>query len=280
MFVGRQAQLEVLRDSLRAVRQGQTVAVHIQGRSGAGKSALVQHFLDTFEDSDEIVVLSGRCYEQESVPYKALDSLVDNLSRHLRRIPLAEAQAILPRDILHLARLFPVLRRVEAVAKAPARAVDSTDPHEARRRATAALRELLARLGDRRRLILFIDDLQWGDQESADMLLDLLRPPDPPVLLLVASYRSENISGSTFLRTFLESREGALIDDSAANLMLEPLTLPESRELALALLACKGSEAEWKADGIARESGGNPFFVQELVHYLSHVRVGIQLSPS
>lgn len=271
VFVGRQAQLRILRDSLHLVHRGQPVAVHIQGRSGTGKSSLVQHFLDSLGEKHDVVALAGRCYEQESVPYKALDSLVDSLSRHLSRIPLADAQAILPRDVHHLARLFPVLRRVEAVARAPARTGTSADPHEIRRRATAALRELLARLGDRHRLLLFIDDVQWGDQESADMLLDLLRPPDPPVLLLLASFRNEDPTASRFLATYLSMRD-SILGSRCHDLALDPLAGDEARELALSLLGDRRQEGLERAEAIARESGGNPFFVYELVQFVSQAR--------
>ena len=63
--------------------------VWFTGLSGSGKSALVQHFLDNLSDGNEAVVLAGRCYEQESVPYKALDSLIDSLSRFLSNLPAA-----------------------------------------------------------------------------------------------------------------------------------------------------------------------------------------------
>jgi predicted ATPase len=97
------------------------MTVYVEGRSGSGKSLLVQHFLDWLVQRGEAVVLAGKCYERESVPYKALDGLVDNLSRHLRSLPREEATALLPREASLLADVFPVLGRVEVVAEVPAK---------------------------------------------------------------------------------------------------------------------------------------------------------------
>ena len=56
--------------------------VYVHGPSGIGKSALVQHFLDGVERRQDLVVLRGRCYEREAVPYKALDGVIDSLSQY------------------------------------------------------------------------------------------------------------------------------------------------------------------------------------------------------
>src|SRR5262249_42604957 len=118
-WVGRARDLECLEVAFADMCRGRTVACYIHGPSGIGKTALVRRFLDDRIDRDEVIVLAGRCYEQESVPYKALDSVVDALGRYLKGLPLSKAQALLPRDIRSLVRVFPALRQAEAVAMAP-----------------------------------------------------------------------------------------------------------------------------------------------------------------
>ncbi|MEZ4428333.1 MAG: hypothetical protein R3A51_11670 [Nannocystaceae bacterium] len=85
--------------------------------------------------------------------------------------------------------MFPILQRVSAVANAPRRPAEIPDPRELRRRAFAALRELLARMADRKPMVLPSTILPMGDRGRLRRLLDLLRPPDAPALLLIACFR-------------------------------------------------------------------------------------------
>ncbi|MBC7818484.1 MAG: AAA family ATPase, partial [Planctomycetaceae bacterium] len=275
LLVGRQQHLAILREAFETMQRGRAMTLYIHGRSGAGKSTLVQHFLDDLADQNETVVLAGRCYEQESVPFKAFDAVIDALSRYLRRLPPLEAQALLPRDVQSLARLFPTLRCVDAIVQSPQRGLESPDPQELRRRAFVALRELLARIGDRKSLIVFIDDLQWGDVDSARLLADLLQPPDAPVLLFLGAYRSEDVGRSQFLSMVLTPSDASNRPAESRDLAVEALTESESRELALELLGSRDAATQELAESLARESAGNPFFVYELVQ---GVQVGMNLA--
>ncbi|WP_437571845.1 serine/threonine-protein kinase [Sorangium sp. So ce542] len=262
-FVGREGHLDALRGAFARARGGRATTVHIHGTSGAGKTALVRRFVDALSAADEAVVLEGRCYERESVPYKAVDSLIDALSRHLARLPRLDAAELMPRDVHAVVRLFPVLGQVDAIARAPRREVEPPDARELRRRGFAALREILARIADRRPLVLFIDDLQWGDADSAALLTDLLREPDAPALLLLLCYRSEDAARSELVaRLPPPDAAGADAGDVRA-LAVGALAPEEGRALALALLG-GGDRAAAQADAIAEEAEGNPFFVLEL----------------
>jgi hypothetical protein len=213
------------------------------------------------------VILEGRCYERESVPYKAFDSVIDALTRHLLQLRNSEQAALMPRDVAALARLFPVMDRVPAVADAPRRATEGADAQQVRKRAFVALRELLARLGDRHPLVVFIDDLQWGDADSAALLRELTAPPDPPLMLLVLSFRSEDVATNDALGQLIDPAHGLPAGRETVSIGLDALSPTEARRLALDLLGGGGTTQEGIADRIASESGGSPFFVGELVRF-------------
>ena len=88
----------MLNEAFRAVMNGGAAAVSVYGPSGIGKSALVRRFLSQIGARDDVVVLSGRCYENESVPYKALDGVIDDLSRYLGSIPRQHVENLMPHD--------------------------------------------------------------------------------------------------------------------------------------------------------------------------------------
>ena len=92
-FVGRESELDELAAAATESRR-QAVCAVVEGESGLGKSRLVRRFAERIaRDDPAALVLIGRCYERESVPYKAFDGVVDALARFLAKLPDAEARA-------------------------------------------------------------------------------------------------------------------------------------------------------------------------------------------
>ena len=173
---------------------------------------------------------------------------------------------MLPRDVLALARVFPVLRRVDSIATAKQRVLEIPDSLELRRRAFAAFRELLARLATGKPLVLFIDDLQWGDDDSGALLAELLRQPDAPALLLIATYRSEEATSSVVLRRLLPEGRPGPAERAVREIVVGELSPLEARELA-DVLKGGGESVSRSGDALVREAGGSPFLINELVRF-------------
>jgi predicted Ser/Thr protein kinase len=261
-FVGREAELRLLGDALDGVRDGQAVTVLVEGAPGVGKTTVIDRFLSDAQVTDGATVLRGRCYERERVPYQGIDSLVDELCGLLRVADATTVAELLPQPLGALARLFPVLGRVPAIAEGAEPGAAGLDAQELRSRAFATFRELLRRIAGRRPLILHVDDLQWGDLDTAALFHDVLRPPDSPPLLLVLSYRGEERERSPFLRALAPARLGRVV-----RVEVGPLDRAAGEALARRLLAASGSEPDADAGRIADEAGGNPLFIQELVGF-------------
>ena len=264
LLVGRTAELKALREACARVLSGHTVVVHLHGRSGLGKSLLLARLQYELEQVGDALLLSGRCYEQESVPYKTLDSVVDALSHYLAALPRPKVEAVLPRDVAALARVFPVLQRIPVIVEMAATGLQVNDLQELRRRAFLALRELLGRLGSRRTLVVAIDDLQWGDAEGARRLVELVQPPDAPRLLLLLLYRCDTLEGNDCLE-LLHHMKSSGDHFQVVDLALDPLPEDTAAVLAEELLGVSLARSADLTHQIARASQGNPFFIAELV---------------
>jgi hypothetical protein len=262
-LVGRESHLRALHDAYQASRSGRSVTVCVGGRAGMGKSSVVQHFVDELIERRQAVVLRGRAYEREAVPFKAVDGIMDALSRYLLRLSERGRLPGLPADTWALARLFPVLRRVPSVGAVASGA--DTDPARTRKRACHALRDLVASLAQTRPLVVYVDDVQWGDTDSAALLLELVRRPSAPPLLLVLTYRDEDARAPFLAELRARWPEGAELQELAVG----RLDAADSRRLALALLGSGEPAAQVTADAIVRESGGSPFLIEELARSAS-----------
>ncbi|MBW2526888.1 MAG: serine/threonine-protein kinase PknK [Deltaproteobacteria bacterium] len=264
VLVGREQHLMALAEAYRVTREGRALAIYVHGRSGMGKTALVEHFLATLAAREQVTVLAGRCYQQESVPFNAWDGVIDSLTRHLRRLSAVEAASLRPDHTSELVRLFPVLARVKVLEAATKERLGALEPQDVRELAIGALRELFARLARRQPLVVFIDDLQWGDLDSAVLLRELLLGPEPPPMLLIGCYRSDEQESNPVLMDLMRSCSPNV--GEALKLKVSPLSKERAVELAKALLS-SGTQESSDAETIALESGGNPLFIAELARF-------------
>jgi hypothetical protein len=269
-FVGRSSEFSALDEAFAELCNGRTLTVSVEGPSGIGKSALVGRFVQEVAASGrEVMLLSGRCYERETARFKALDALVDALATALSRLPKPERHELVPRNAALLRQLFPVLGRVDAIARAPRATASPGDPVEERRWMFASLRELLARLGERKLVVLVIDDMHWADGDSLELLRSLLdaRHEPPPRLLLLTTARVPWLD---------VGRHGVAPEPWPSELRtLQLETLADDDALALAsLLLARLQKPEMDARQIVREAGGHPLFVAELARHAETAGAG------
>jgi eukaryotic-like serine/threonine-protein kinase len=252
-FVGRERELETLGAAWRAaVDEGRTVLVDIVGRSGMGKSALLREFVR--ERASDAWVLQGRSYERDAVPYKAIDAAMDELERKLRQLEPAELHALVPDDAAALHTTFPLLAEALGATEQPTAALQTVEPSEQRRRSSAALSDLLARVGAKHGLVLALDDVQWGDLDSARLLVEFVAAR-PPRCIILAAHREETV-GSAFvdelerIRQFLKPVE----------VVVDPLSRDTATILARSLC---GGDAR-RAESIVERADGCPFMLELL----------------
>ena len=262
IFVGRESELQTLHEALETVRGREPVAVLVEAESGIGKTALVQRFLDQVQASAEpALCFIGRCFERESLPYKALDGVMDAVSGHLSALPEAEAARLLPGGIVAvIAQAFPAFRRIDRAPVSNRELLEAVEPHVQRERIFSALRDLFVRLAQDRTLIVVIDDLQWSDIDSLALLSALLRPPAAPQMLLVAISRP----GGPLAQV--------PVLGSVLHLPLGPLSPAESATLVSTLL-CRTAEPaalSQQVQAVTGEAQGHPMFLREMVRQIEN----------
>jgi len=270
-LIGRERHLEQLSRCADAVHTGKTVVATVSGESGIGKSALLESFLSQVGHRSESLVLRGRCYAREAVPYKGLDMVVEELTGYLRCLPEARARRLLSGFEIELAaRLFPSLTRLDCIDEVPEGTDDISGPRM-RNRASAALRSLFHRLSIGRLVVVSVDDAQWIDSDGAELLLQLLSGQEAPRLLLVLSYRADAAQTSAPLRALLEgldSSEPTMAGRHRNRLTRREIIVgPLSAEDAEAVARSIASDANLDAPAIIANSGGNPFFLRELARF-------------
>ncbi len=240
-LVGRSAELEHLNEALGEARLGKGSLVLIAGEAGVGKTRLAEEL----GEQSSAVVLWGRASHVAPAPY---GPIVAALRSYLRANPdgLDGCGALKP----HLALLLPELGK-------PAKAGDRATLFE-------ALRCAFERIADEDEpLLVVLDDLQWSDDATLELLPALSESLAELPLLLVAAYRSDGLPRDHMLRRARhELRRGGRLDEIA----LGPLEPSETAELLRQIL--KSDPAPSLTRAIHDRTQGVPFFVEELARTL------------
>ncbi|HET9198465.1 MAG TPA: AAA family ATPase [Solirubrobacterales bacterium] len=239
-LVGRADELAQLNEAAERARLGEGSLVLLCGEAGVGKSSLAAAAAAGFD-----LPLWGSATAGSTVSY---GPIVDALRSRLRVDPeaLAGCGPLLP----HLALLLPELGEAAAESE----------------RATIfeAVRCALAHLGEREPAVVVLDDLQWSDETTLELLAALVGPLRQMPVLVIAAYRSDGLPRDHRLRWLRnELRRGGRLEEIA----LEPLDRPAVAELLRELLSEAPSPA--LARTVHDRTMGSPFFVGELVAALN-----------
>ncbi|MDQ4131557.1 MAG: AAA family ATPase, partial [Actinomycetota bacterium] len=241
-LLGREQELDTLQQALHDLDRGEGGVVVVAGEPGIGKSRLVGEVCRR-GDAQGHLVLAGRGAEYErDLPFGPFMEALDD---YLRSLDEAFFDELGRQALGELAVVFPSMARF---------ALDRPPLHAERYRSHLAVRALLGELSRSRPVVLALDDLHWGDAASIELLIHLLRSPPPGPVLLLLAFRVPQVPAALGGAVEAAAREG-----SATFLRLSPLSPEDADELMGA------DVARVIRDELYSESGGNPFYVEELL---------------
>ena len=254
-FVGRDAELEHLRERWTAVCAGAFSAVVIGGEAGIGKTRLAREVARTVHEQGALV-LYGRCDEGLAVPYQPF---VEALRPYTRAAGLDRLRAELGHLAPELGRLLPEL----AVLGDPVRA----DPESERFALFEAVAALIEAATREQRALIVLDDLHWAATPTLLMLRHLVRSERSLAVLLLGTYRETELDPGQPLAQLLAD---LYRDSSVDRLSIGGL---DERAIAELLQATSGRAPDERASQLVRvlgtQTAGNPFFICELLAHLT-----------
>jgi DNA-binding CsgD family transcriptional regulator len=249
-FVGRHPELAELEAGLADAREGKASIAFVAGESGVGKTRLLSELERAARESG-MRVLSGECIElgEGELPYAPIVAAL----RPLARSGDPALDALTPAARAGLAHMLPGLGDPKGTER-------PEESSTAQARLFEGLLELLEQLGREGGLLLTIEDLHWADRSTRSFLVYLASALCRENVLVVTSYRPDELHRRHPLRPLLAELER---DTNARRVELKPLT---HSELAEQLADILGAQPD--RDLLARlfdRSEGNPLFAEELL---------------
>ncbi|RVU22721.1 helix-turn-helix transcriptional regulator [Streptomyces antnestii] len=249
VFVGRAGELGVLEKALARATTGEPQALLLGGEAGVGKTRLVEEFALAARREGAVVALGG-CVEigADGLPFAPFSAAL----RALRRSLPEEFGAAAAGQETELARLLPEL------SPAPA-GRDGRPDEESMARLFEFTARLLERVATDRTVLVVLEDLHWADASTRHLLSYLFRTLRSGRLVIVATYRADDIHRRHPLRPLLAELDRLR---TVTRIELDRFSRDEvSRQIA-GIFAAEPRQAV--VDDIFERSDGNAFFVEEL----------------
>ena len=258
-LVGREKELGRLEESLGRARAGQRQVVFVTGEPGIGKTSLIRGFLQRrTEDpaSEPLWVARGQCAEHygEGEAYLPALELLERLAHEAGSEPVRGA---LERFAPSWLPQLPGLQRREPAAKLPPRVATPR----------SMLREfclVVEALSEKRPLVLWLEDMQWSDLASVDLLAALARRSAPARLLVLATYRP--VDAAMHAHPIRALKASLLQHGACDELGLE--LLDESGVLEYLRSRFSAEPEPALASLVLEQTAGNPLFVVTLANHL------------
>jgi DNA-binding CsgD family transcriptional regulator/tetratricopeptide (TPR) repeat protein len=252
ILVGRAAELAALLGALDAAAGGRTTTVLVSGEAGIGKTRLVREFAADARASGAVVLHGGcvRLGRDEGLPFAPV---VEALRGLLRERGVQGVRGILDESTAELASLVPELGQADHAGRPDQR------PDWARTRLFESFLVLLSRLGSEGPAVFVVEDLHWADRSTRDLLAFLVTNLRDERIVLVGTYRSDELHRRHPLRAWAGELDRLAIE----RVDLERLGRDDLRGQIEAITGRPSDIGQ--VDTIEARSGGNPFFVEELL---------------
>lgn len=266
---GRSAEVNTLLQHFNQVTEGIPQLLCVSGYSGMGKSVLINEVHKPIAAHNGLF-LSGKFDQfQHSTPYFAFKQMLKtwlleilSLSEHRLTEYRENLKAVLGINARLLTDIMAEFKPL--LGKFPDLPLLSAD--EAQHRLNIVLLKLVAFISEDRPLVIFIDDLQWADRSSLNLLALLMREAECALLIIVAYRDNEVDEAHPAIQVLNAIRDQK--PESFSELSLTPLSIADTQQLLIDSLHCTAARAQSLVEVVHQKTNGNPFFINEFLKTL------------